>query len=56
MYDILIIGAGVIGAMCARELAKYKLNIGIIEKNNDVASGTTKANSHIQNFKVFLLI
>ena len=47
MYDILIIGAGVIGAMCARELAKYKLNIGIIEKNNDVASGTTKANSAI---------
>ena len=47
MYDIIIIGAGIIGAMCARELAKYKLNICILEAQNDVACGTTKANSAI---------
>lgn len=47
MYDVAIIGAGIIGTFIARELSKYKLNIIIIEKNNDVANGTTKANSAI---------
>lgn len=47
MYDVLIIGAGVIGGMVARTLAKYDLKICILEKENDVAMGATKANSAI---------
>lgn len=47
MYDVVIIGAGVIGAMTARELSQYKLNVCILEKENDVAMGATKANSAI---------
>ena len=47
MYDVLIIGCGITGAACAYELSKYKLKIGILEKENDVATGSTKANSAI---------
>lgn len=47
MYDIAIIGAGVIGGMTARALSKYNLKICILEKENDVAMGATKANSAI---------
>ncbi len=47
MYDIAIIGAGVTGAMTARELSKYNLRIALLEKCNDVAMGATKANSGI---------
>jgi len=47
MYDVAIIGAGVIGSFIARELSKYKLNIAIVEKDNEVSNGTTKANSAI---------
>jgi glycerol-3-phosphate dehydrogenase len=47
MYDVLIIGAGVIGCSIARELSKYKLKTCVIEKECDVAAGTTKANSAI---------
>ena len=47
MYDVVVIGGGVVGGMIARELSKYELNICIIEKENDVAMGATKANSAI---------
>ncbi len=47
MYDVAIIGAGVVGGMTARELSKYNLKICILEKQNDVAMGATKANSAI---------
>lgn len=47
MYDIAIIGAGVIGASIFRELMKYDLKVVVIEKENDVAMGTSKANSAI---------
>ncbi len=47
MYDIAIVGAGVTGAMTARELSKYNLRIALLEKCNDVAMGATKANSGI---------
>ncbi len=47
MYDIAIIGAGVIGAFVARELARYELNIVLIDKENDVSNGSSKANSAI---------
>ena len=47
MYDVIIIGAGVIGCSVARELSKYNAKILVIEKNEDVCSGTSKANSAI---------
>lgn len=47
MYDITIIGAGIVGTFVARELSKYDLEVLILEKDNDVANGTTKANSAI---------
>jgi len=47
MYDVVIIGAGVIGGLIARELSRYDLKLCIVEKENDVAAGTTKANSAI---------
>jgi len=47
MYDIAIIGAGVIGTAIARELSRYNHSIILIEKGNDVSMGTTKANSAI---------
>lgn len=47
MYDIIIIGAGVIGCAVARELSKYNAKILVIEKNEDVCAGTSKANSAI---------
>lgn len=47
MYDVAIIGAGVVGGLIARTLSKYDLNICILEKENDVAMGATKANSAI---------
>ncbi len=45
--DIVIIGGGVIGAAIARELSRYSLNIILIEKEDDVAMGTSKGNSGI---------
>lgn len=47
MYDVIIIGAGVCGAAVARELSKYHLKVLCLEKENDVANGTSKANSGI---------
>ncbi len=47
MFDIAVIGAGVVGGMIARELTRYKLSVCLIEKANDVATGATKANSGI---------
>lgn len=47
MYDIIVIGAGVVGTCVARELSKYQANVCVIDKADDVASGTSKANSGI---------
>ena len=47
MYDAVIMGAGVIGGMPARTLTSYGMKVCIIEKENDVAMGATKANSAI---------
>ena len=47
MYDVVIIGAGVIGGMIARTLSAYDLKICIAEKKNDVATGASCANSGI---------
>ncbi|KLO23312.1 FAD-dependent oxidoreductase [Marinitoga sp. 1197] len=47
MYDVTIIGAGVVGAAIARELSRYNLKILILEKSDDVSNGASKANSGI---------
>ena len=49
MYDVLIIGSGVSGASCAYMLSKYDLKVAVLDKSNDIANGTTKANSAIIN-------
>jgi glycerol-3-phosphate dehydrogenase len=46
-YDVLIIGAGVIGSAIAREMARYKLKIGVLEKNLDVCNETSGRNSAV---------
>jgi len=47
VYDVAIIGGGVIGSSIARELSRLKLHIVLLEKEPDVANGTSKANSGI---------
>ena len=47
MYDIIIIGAGVIGASIARELSRYQAKILVLDKENDVGNVTSMANSAI---------
>ncbi len=47
MFDVAIIGAGIIGTAIARKLARYDQRLVLIEKDSDVANGTTKANSAI---------
>ena len=47
IYDVAIIGAGVIGGLIARALSRYNLKTCILEKNNDVAMGSSMANSGI---------
>ena len=47
MYDVVVIGAGVSGCAAARELARYDLNICVVEREEDVCCGTSKANSAI---------
>jgi len=45
--DIVVIGGGVIGTAIARELSRYELDIILLEKEADLACGTSKANSGI---------
>ena len=47
MFDIVIIGAGVTGCAVARELSRYSAKILVLEKEEDVCSGASKANSAI---------
>ncbi len=47
IYDVAVIGAGVVGLTVARRLSRYQLRICILEKEPDVAMGATKANSAI---------
>ena len=47
MYDVLIIGCGVIGSAMAYTLSRYQLKVCVCERFNDVANGVTKANSAI---------
>lgn len=47
MYDVAIVGGGVIGAFCARELMKYQVSAVVLEAADDVAAGASRANSGI---------
>ncbi len=47
IFDIIIIGAGISGTAAAYELSKYELNIALVEKENDVSLGATRANSAV---------
>ena len=46
-YDVAVVGAGVVGAMIARELSRYNLEVVVLESGSDVAEGASKANSAI---------
>jgi glycerol-3-phosphate dehydrogenase len=45
MFDVGIIGAGVVGCAIARELSRYNVSVCLIEKYGDVSCGASKANS-----------
>lgn len=47
MVDVVIVGGGVCGCSLLYELSRYKLSAVLVEKENDVSVGTTKANSAI---------
>ena len=47
MYDIIIIGGGVIGSCLAYELSRYQLSVLLLEKENDVSLGASRANTAI---------
>lgn len=47
VYDVIVVGAGVIGCAVARELSRYEAKILVIEREGDVCEGTSKANSAI---------
>ncbi len=46
-YDVLVLGAGAVGAMIARNLSRYELKVAVLEKENDVGNVTSMANSAI---------
>jgi glycerol-3-phosphate dehydrogenase len=46
-YDVAVVGAGVVGAAIARELAHYELRCALVEAASDVGTGTSKANTAI---------
>jgi glycerol-3-phosphate dehydrogenase len=43
--DVVIVGAGVVGAAIARELSRYELDVTLLEAGPDVGAGTSKANT-----------
>ncbi len=44
-YDVIIIGGGVIGSAIARELTRYRLSVGVLEKESDVCTQTSGRNT-----------
>ncbi|MFC1548604.1 NAD(P)/FAD-dependent oxidoreductase [Candidatus Omnitrophota bacterium] len=46
-YDVIIIGGGVVGTSIARELSRYKINVALLEKEEELAFGVSKSNSGI---------
>lgn len=47
LYDVIVVGAGVVGCAVAMELTRYDLRVAVLEKEEDVCCGTSKANSAI---------
>ncbi|MFJ5226849.1 FAD-dependent oxidoreductase [Streptomyces sp. NPDC088400] len=47
VYDVVVIGAGVVGTAIARELTRYPLRVALVEASDDVGDGTSKANTAI---------
>lgn len=47
MYDVIVIGGGIVGCAILRELSKYELKCLLLEKEEDVSCGCSKANSGI---------
>ncbi|MBQ1834637.1 MAG: FAD-dependent oxidoreductase, partial [Oscillospiraceae bacterium] len=47
MYDVVVLGAGVVGCAIARELSRYALSVCVLERAEDVCCGTSKSNSAI---------
>lgn len=45
--DVVVIGAGAVGCAIARELSKYKINVTVVDKNEDVGGDASKSNSAI---------
>ena len=46
-YHVAIIGAGVVGTAIARQLARYRLRTVLLERADDVGTGTSKANTAV---------
>ena len=46
-YDVIVIGAGVVGSAVARELSRYQLKTAVLEKELDVACGNSSRNTGI---------
>lgn len=46
-YDVVVIGAGIVGSAIARELTGYDLRVAVLEARDDVGDGTSKANTAI---------
>ena len=47
LYDVIIIGSGVVGNAIAREMSRYNLKIGVLEKELDVCNETSARNSGV---------
>ncbi|GLI57559.1 FAD/NAD(P)-binding oxidoreductase [Propionigenium maris DSM 9537] len=47
MRDVVVVGGGIVGASVARELARFNLDVAVVERENDVSNGASKANSAI---------
>lgn len=47
-YDVVIVGAGVVGCAIARELGRYQARVLVLEMAGDVATGASKANSYVR--------
>lgn len=46
-YDVIIVGAGIVGSSIARELSRYRLKIAVLEKEEELSFGVSKSNSGI---------
>ena len=47
MFDVIVVGAGVVGSLVARKLSSYQLSVAVLEKEPDVGNVVTMANSAI---------